>query len=266
MAESFQMKLKCIFTLSKEANKAKGDLDKFVKEANETILARGAPKGLVEKVAKISSWELKGSKLSMTIESGPHVRATAAVLRVKKALGTVLGEKYKVGVREVNVTEFVVAIPTAQALSKGMLAKIRNIQNVQDAEIEATRLSVMFKPMTDLELKRNIPDRVLTLISKELEEASKPVPVPAVAVHVLEQSPPKPIKFNEEPMKVAVQLGWIKEFPGRGQWIYTPPYARLLETIESILLDEVVKKLEFEPFERRGSYRQTGNMSRQLQL
>jgi len=248
MAESFQMKLKCIFNLSKEADNAKDDLAKFVKEANEAILVKGAPKGLAEKAAKISSWELRGSKLSLMIESGPHVRATAAVLRIKKALGSVLGEKYKVGIRGVNVTEFIVLIPTAQPPSKNMLEKIRAIPNVQEAKIEAAQLTVVFKPMTDLELKRNIPDRVLTLVSKELEEATKPVPVPAVAVQVLRQSPPKPIKFKEEPMKVAAQIGWIKEFPGRGQWIYTPPYTRLLEAIESILLDEVVKKLEFEPF------------------
>jgi len=243
-----QMRLKCVITLSREAEKAKEDVAKFVAEANKTILAKGAPQGQVEKAAKISDWNIKGAKLSLTIESGPYVRAPAAVLRIRKALGQVLGEKHKVGIRGVDVTDFTVVIPTAKTAPKTSLEKIRAIHSVQDAIASITQLTVTFKPLTERELKRNIPDRVLNLIMKELEELTKPPVSPVAVVEVLKQSPPKPIRVKEDPMLVALRLGWIKEFPGRGQWIYTPPYSRLLEAIESLLVEEVVQKLDFQPY------------------
>lgn len=248
MLSTPQMRLRCIITLSREAEKAREDIAKFVNEANTTILVKGVPQGQIEKAAKISDWDIKGDRLSLTIESGPHVRAPAAVLRIKKALGPVLGEKYKAGIRRVDVTDFTVVIPTAQIASKAVIEKIRTIPNVHEVTASITQLTVTFKPLTDSELKRNIPDRVLNLIMKELEELTKPPVSPVTVVEVLEQSPPKPIRVKEDPMVVALQLGWIKEFPGRGQWVYTPPYARLLEAVESLLVDEVVHKLDFQPF------------------
>jgi seryl-tRNA synthetase len=57
----------------------------------------------------------------------------------------------------------------------------------------------------------------------------------------------KPIKhpFKEDPFEVAKKLGWISEFPGRGQWVYAAPYTKLLRVIEDIIIEQVALPLGF---------------------
>jgi len=242
------MNLKCVFNLSRKAEGVRKDIAVFIEEANKSIMVKGAPKEQIEKASRISDWSIKGAKLFLTIESGPYVRAPAAALRINKSLGLLLGEKHRIGVRGINVTDFTITMPITEKVSKSTMDKISKITGVQSVKADAAKITVSLKPLTGLELKRNIPDRILSLIEKELEEVSKPTEVTPTTVQVLKQSPPKAVKFKEDPMKAAVQLGWIKEFPARGQWIYTIPYARLFEAVESILIEEVANKLGFQPF------------------
>ncbi|MEM3047527.1 MAG: aminoacyl--tRNA ligase-related protein, partial [Candidatus Bathyarchaeia archaeon] len=41
-------------------------------------------------------------------------------------------------------------------------------------------------------------------------------------------------------------LGWIKRFPGRGQWIFTPPMAALVMGIKDLIIEEILKPMGFE--------------------
>ncbi|HYB93022.1 MAG TPA: aminoacyl--tRNA ligase-related protein, partial [archaeon] len=242
------MVLKCIFNLSREAEAASKDMAAFIEEANKSIMVKGAPKEQVGKASRISDWRIKGAKLFLTIESGSYVRAPAAALRINKSLGLLLGEKYRIGVRGIDVTDFTVTMPITEKVSTFTIDKISKIEGVQSAKMEAGKITVSLKPFTDSEFKRNIPDRILSLIEKELVETGEPAEVIAEAVQVLKQGPMKEMKFKEDPMKLAVQLGWIKEFPARGQWIYTIPYTRLFSAIENIMVEEIADKLGFQPF------------------
>ncbi|MBS7643383.1 serine--tRNA ligase [Candidatus Bathyarchaeota archaeon] len=249
MSEDMRMRLKCTLNLSHGVDKAEKVIDEFVVEANKGFLVKGAPAGQFEKAARILSWNVVDTSITFIIESGSHVRATAAALRIRKALAAVLGAKFKIGIRGLEVSDFVVTLPVLGTVPEATLEKIRKLPSISDVRVEQNHLHLMFRSLTDAELKRGIPDRTLELIEKRLEEALKPKPVvQAPLIPVVRQSPQKAIRFEDDPVKVAIEQGWIKEFPGRGQWIYTPPFACLSEVIESFLIDEIVSKLDFKPF------------------
>ncbi|MCS4542220.1 MAG: serine--tRNA ligase [Euryarchaeota archaeon] len=245
--EEQRFNLKASFTFSDNVEKASQILKEFFVRANKEILLKGVPKGKEEEAAKIKAWELKGNQLEVNIESGRYVRAHVAVLRIGKILAETLGKNYKVGLRSINVKDFFINLSTTQALPKEIVERVKSLPKIQDVKAEANILNLLLKPLTESELKRNIPDRIISLAEKIIEDGlKKPTIIPKMPI--LKKSPPKPIKFSEDPLKVALQLGWIKEFPGRGQYIYTAPYAKLFEIIKETLLKEIARKLGFQPF------------------
>jgi seryl-tRNA synthetase len=241
------MKLECTLTLSKEAIKAKGSIAKFVEEANKTILLRGAPKGLEGEAARIVDWKLDGRVLELKIDSGTYVRAPAAALRIKKSLGAFLGKNYGIGVRDLKARDITITIPVKTELDEEVIGRIRALPVVKAAAVLDRKLNVTLNEMNEKELRRNIPDKALRLMEETIEKILKPSAAVA-ALPIVKQSEQKPIKFNGDPMKTGIELGWIKEFPARGQWIYTTPYAQLFEIIKQTLIEEVAHKQGFQPF------------------
>lgn len=251
MPPEMRMSLTCTFVLSRDCEEAKETVEKFVKEANKTLLMKGAPPEREKEAAQIVDWTLKGSNFTMTIESGTYVRATAAVLRIRKNLAPQLGRRFKIGIRTLNVTSFTVLIPFAQTPSQEMVDRLEALPGIRSVDVEQDYLHLVFNPFSESELKQNIPDRIVSLAESMLEKVgyAEVKAVPKVKkLPVIKQGPQKTIEFNRDPVEVALELGWIKEFPGRGQWIYTVPYARLYEIIKSILIKGVAEKLGFEPF------------------
>ncbi|MCK5616019.1 serine--tRNA ligase, partial [Candidatus Pacearchaeota archaeon] len=226
---------------------AKKDLEKIIEAANETMLLRGVPEDHKEGGAKIVRWTTKDNSLMLTIESGMFVRAYTAILRTRKLLSTELGKKYKFGIRKVVATSISFKIPLTTQTSQSALEEIKSSSFVKSIKVENGYLSVILNEMKEHELKRNVPDRMFKEIKivldreEERPPANKPLPI-------VKKSNPKKVKFTKEPMGVALGLGWVKEFPGRGQWIYTTPYTQLFEIIKDLLIEDVVKKLGFHPF------------------
>ncbi|MDP3035794.1 MAG: serine--tRNA ligase, partial [Methanobacteriaceae archaeon] len=84
-------------TFSKDIKEAQEDIKKFIEDANSELLLKGVPEGKKEEGAQITDWEIDGSILKVTIESGHRVRAHDAILRMKKPLTQLLGQKYHMG-------------------------------------------------------------------------------------------------------------------------------------------------------------------------
>lgn len=244
---SLRMQLTCHLTLSREAEdpKAVAVIKRLVDKANRELLLKGAPTGRVEEAAQILSWTVKGRTLSLRMKSGSHVRAPSAVIRFQKALAQELGSKLKVGVRGLEIPDLIVDIPTGK-IPELNLRKIRELPHIQEASGKDGKLILQFKPLSETELRGNIPDRVVRLAKSLVEEK---VEAKLEEVHpVVRQGARRRLAFQGDPVKLGVELGWFKEFPGRGQWVYTTPYAMLSEVIEKLLLENVVDKLEFQPF------------------
>jgi len=240
------MRLTALITLSGRVEGLEEALKGLVEKANSEVFLKGVPEGLEEEAARIVSWRLENSRVRLEMVSGSRVRAPSALLRFRKLLAENLGRNLRIGVRKLEVPSLTMEISEVK-LSPPALERIRGLEYVREAEVEGSLLRLETTPLGDSELKRNAADRLLNLALKVAEEEVKPKVEREVHPVVL-QGPAKPVRFREDPARVAVELGWVKEFPGRGQWIYTPPYTRLLEALEAILVEEIPEKLGFQPF------------------
>ena len=85
--------------------------------------------------------------------------------------------------------------------------------------------------MTEHDLKNNVPDRLVSRVKDILAKAGKHAVI-TEDVLIVKKGTTKQAKFNKDPVQLAIELGWVKEFPGKGQWIYTTPYTQLFEIIK----------------------------------
>ncbi|MEM3737382.1 MAG: serine--tRNA ligase [Candidatus Bathyarchaeia archaeon] len=248
MSEEITILVSGKIAFSKNAEEAEDTIAALVEKSNRELFVSGIPSSRTKVATKIVDWSIEGESLNLTIISGTYARAPAALLRFRKLLAEEVGAKYRIGVREVEAPAITIKIPTSQ-LSEQTLERIRGMSYVRDANYEEGKLSVTLKPIKEGELKRNIPDRVMAMVSSIVAEATKAgTAAVALSTPVVRRGDVKPVRFRREPSEVAAELGWIKEFPGRGQWIYTPPYTKLLELMEEILLNEVIRPMGFQPF------------------
>ncbi|MFH1327972.1 MAG: aminoacyl--tRNA ligase-related protein [Candidatus Bathyarchaeota archaeon] len=250
MIEEMIIQLTCIFTMSKNIEDTHEEIVQIIEKANKELFAVGFPKGKSKLVTKIIHWDIRAEAFTFTITSGKYARAPSAVLRFRKLLAGELGSKYKIGIREVEVLSFEVKLPLEKS-STQLMDKIKALTYVQDVTFGSGELNVHFRPMKEGELKNNVPDRALALVEETIEKAgSSPskVSVDKMTANVVRKGSVKSIRFQGEPSKIGVELGWIKEFPGRGQWVYTTPYVKLLEIIEDIIINEIIRKFDFQPF------------------
>lgn len=243
MQEDVKLSITCNFTMSHSVKGLNGSVREVVEKTLEAF--RKTYKDDLEKV-KIEVLSLNENVLTMNFTSNPKIRPTSLALRFRKILAEDFGLKFKIGLRRVEVSTAIFQIPVKE-ISEEVLGKIKSLTYVDEVKLENGKLYVKLKPMSETELKTSVPDRAFSIIKENLEKLEKTKEI-TVKTLVVRQSQPKKVKFCEDPAKACLDYGWIKEFPGRGQWIYTTPYAKLLEAIEGLLLDEVVHKLNFQPF------------------
>lgn len=246
MIVSLKFDLLCTFQLSKAARVEKV-VGEFVSTANDELLVKGVPGGRKEGGSQIVEWKLEGDRLTFHIKSGAYVRAHTAVLRIRRSLATLLGDKYKVGIRKVDVDYFSAEFELEREVPKDVERKLSVLSKVLKARVDGNVVHLLFEPLPFQELRENVPDRV-TKIAQEILVPPTPTRVVTERPRIVKRSPPKKLQFAEDPARAAIELGWVKEFPGRGQWIYTGPYAKLFYVIRDVLLTEVAHKLGFDPF------------------
>ncbi|MEM2107359.1 MAG: hypothetical protein QXV46_06060, partial [Candidatus Bathyarchaeia archaeon] len=247
MNRHLRMNARILVRLSRDAEGIKNVIGEAVEEANRTILIKGVSKEHVDEAAKITSWSVYGDTIELIIESGPMVRATAGALRFKKLIESILGKRHRIGVRDLDAENIEFSIYTGSEPDPYTRDRIMAIPNVSKIEYESGRVKVTIGPMGEYDLKNNTPDRLIARVKEILETPEKPPP-PMQTQPIVKRGDEKEVKFSKDPVQTALELGWIKEFPGRGQWIYTTPYSELFTIIRNMLIDEVAKKLGFQQF------------------
>ena len=236
------------FYLSGSDPRTKDLVAQFIDEANHSILVKGVSEDRLKEASQITQWSIRGNSLLLTIESGRLVRATSALLRLRKALAPRLGKELRIGVRDIEIPNLQVFLPLKPKSIGERIGRLESIPKISSVKRTRGGLLISFEKLTERELQTGTPERTIRLLEKiatEVRLAEDHVPA---ETPVVRQGEKKPIRFGEDPIHGAVRKGWVKEFPGRGQWIYTPPYVKLLEVLENLLLDEIVEKLGFQPF------------------
>ncbi|MCS7131992.1 MAG: serine--tRNA ligase, partial [Hadesarchaea archaeon] len=231
----FELKVECTF--SRELEQVKTDVGEAMARA-EPLLLKGAPVGREAEAAKIKSWQIDGKKLELVIVSGRYVRAHDALLRLTKVIGAELGKKHKIGLRKILAREYRVTLPTGMPpdQARQLLAELPC-----KVEIEGQNAVLILRDLNEAALRGHVVDRLIAIA----ETALKGVP-PPTAPKVVKEGEEIEHPFREDPLEVAKRLGWVAEFPGRGQWIYTAPYAKLLQALEDLIIDRIALKLGFE--------------------
>ncbi len=232
----FELKAKCTF--SRKLKPAEATVEATMAKA-APLLSKGAPRGKEAEVARVTKWSIVGRELRVEIESGRYVRAHDALLRLAKLLGTELGKKHKLGIRKIEVMEYRITLPTEEIPEEAM-RELKKLPCKIKAERQA--VSLILHDLSEADLRGRVVDRLVSMAEDILARA----PARAVAPKVVKKGKPVEHPFREDPFEVSKRLGWINEFPARGQWIYGAPYAKLLRALEDLIIERVAVPLGFE--------------------
>lgn len=237
-----KFKLKGYIAFSDNLEKAESDIKEFITQANKRLLTKGIPKDKADEAAKIVDWKIKDDRLSLTVESGRYVRAHTAMLRIHKAAAALVGSKHKIGARKIFVNEYTIEIP----LEKPLEAELPSLPYVSEVNVTQDSIIMRFRDLEESVLREYEIDRVIRLVQSFalpslIERTTKIAPGT-----VISRSKPRTLKFSGDPTQTSFELGWIEEYPGKGQYFYTAPLTKLFRAIEGILIEEVGEKLGFQ--------------------
>lgn len=206
-------------------------------EKAKPLLHKGTPR--VEEAARLVKWHAVGKDLEVELESGRYVRAHDALLRLAKFLGAELGKKHRLGLRGITASEYRVVLPPAE-VSEQTKTELERLP--YEVKVGKAGVEISLKNLTEADIRGRVVDRLVSTVDEILTR----VPTRIEEPKVVKQGPKLDHPFKEDPFEVAKRLGWVVEFPGRGQWIYTEPYAKLLRAIEDIIIERVARPLGFE--------------------
>jgi len=218
-------------------------LSELMEEANRALLIKGAPKNKESEAARVVSWSVNGEKVYVEIESGRYVRAHDALFRLKNYLGSTLGKEFRIGIRGLGASAYVIEVPCFKGDVREVL---RLVGDKGSVERIGEGLLIELRGLSEEDLEARLVDR---LVKRVLEGAIEAPTEEAKLVpfgFVLERSKPKDIRVKVEVAAEAEKLGWIKKFPAKGQWVFTAPMVGLLKVMRDLIIEHVCKPLGFE--------------------
>ncbi|BDC36579.1 serine--tRNA ligase [Candidatus Methanoliparum sp. LAM-1] len=239
--------LKGTIKTNRNVEHAKEDIYNLIKEANESLLVKGAPKG---KGAKVSNINVSNDKISLEIFSDRYVRAHDALIRLYNPLRKLLGKKYQIGLRGISTEYYCIKLDKNVDLDDIKIV-LNDIPEIKDVNNNEGKIEIYLKELSESDLRSHSIDRIIGLLKDEsLKTADKDYLVYKIAKiepgTILYRCKNRvKLALDRDPTEIAEEIGWIKRFPGKGQWIYLPPYAKLFRAISDIIVEEVPEKLGF---------------------
>ncbi len=235
-----RFRLEGYIELTSDISRVMGEIGEAVKEANESFRkgARNEP----GEAAVIAEYGGEGRRLKVRIFSGRAVRAHDALLRFKNILAGKVGPR-RVGVRDV-VAEVVEVWVSGGHVGRERAEEL--LKGVAEVSEENGQLHLIFRNLSDKDIKNRVIDRAVKLVRVEEKVEERAEGRLAPFGTVLKQGEEKPFKLDKEIASEAERLGWIKRYPGRGQWIFGPPMTALLRALSELIIERVAKPLGFE--------------------
>jgi len=225
--------LKGHFKTSANTEDAFLDLKEFFEKANETILTKGAPHGMG---AKIKTYYCKDNQIILEIESTRYVRAHDAILRLRKPLASLLGKKYKIGIRGIGIEEYKISFQSEKPLKK------LKIPYVTDIDFKDGIVTLDLE-IGEKEIESRVPDRIIKLFEDKINKEK----YGGKEEHweLLWTSEKKEFKFLKDPTLELLKRNWIKRASARGQWIFGPNITKIFRAFEKIVMEEIIEPLEY---------------------
>jgi len=236
-----RIKVEGYFVLSKAHENVNKVIEASVEEAKLALL-KGSERDL-DNACYLDSWKISGNILDVNLTSGNLVRAHVGMLRLKKVFAKNLGEKLRIGIRDTGTKKFVIVLD--QKMDEVSINKIKSIPKVSSAILDKENTIIVLQPLEETDLRENMVDRLIALVEEVAKEKHVAFEQTQPVVRISEK---REMKFSGDPLISGLELGWIVNFPGRGQFIYASKYGALFETIKSILIKDVAKHIGFKPF------------------
>lgn len=222
-------------------------IEEFILKANEDLLSRGAPP---DKGAKITDWRAERNKIIVNILGSQYIRAHEALIRLVNPLSEKLGPKYHIGIRNIELKDF--RITFAKEINKtrhdNIEEKISELSEIRCIDRVNNYLVLDVSSLTEEEIRSGVADRLINLVRCliEGEEGLTEKVTKVKPGTILSKSKDRQPEFLGNITKEMEKRGWIKRFPGKGQWIYLPPYSKLFRAISEVGTDRIPKKLSFD--------------------
>ncbi len=228
-----QFRIKGKFRTSADPAPARQEILDMLKDAEGTILSKGAPEGMG---AGITSMDVDGEGVELEITSGRYVRAHDAILRLRKPLAELLGKGHRIGVRGLEISEYVVSIPSEQPLKEFKLPYVNSMEYADGAITLSLELG-------QSEIENRVPDRIISLVEDKVKAQS----YGGKGEHwnLMWESGKKEHVFDSDPTEELMKRGWIKRGASRGQWIHGPQSVAVFRAFERIVMEEIVKPLGY---------------------
>ncbi|MEF8874667.1 MAG: aminoacyl--tRNA ligase-related protein [Candidatus Thermoplasmatota archaeon] len=236
-----KLDLKATLTFSDDIEEADEDIDHIISESNSDLLRRGVPDRIEDGGARVQTYSLEEEKLHLTITSDRYVRAHDAVIRLKKALNQGLGPEYHVGVREIKIDDYTIEFELdREPKGDGEIS----LPYTESIDIEGKCCELNISSLTEEELSKNYVDRIINRVNEKVDaqyyEGKEEM------WELQEESEEKEMVWEEDPTEVMQRRGWIKRGPTQGKWFYRPKAAKIIKTMEKVVVEEVLKPLGFQ--------------------
>lgn len=246
--------LRGTITFNKNVEEAEKDIANFIEDANKSILLRGVKEGHDKDGAKIVDWNVECDELHVKIQSGSKIRSHDGLLRIKKPLTQLLGKKYHLGIRKLHIDDYNIIIPTGDGEYDIDYDLVKNLPQIDDFQIDGNDIIIKIKDIAESEIRKQNVNRIVKHIATKKDNAEDIVQEKDLAFTIIKSTPGEIIAkssefetyFEGDVTEKAIELGWIKTFPGRGQWFYGPQMTALQRAFETLLIEEIIEKLDFD--------------------
>jgi len=217
-------------------------LAEIIREKAPEQFNKGVPRG--KKGSRIVKWGIEGNTLRIEIEGTRYLRPHDALLRLKNLLLSELSKR-RLGIRDLMVEEY--EIRTSFEIKPSEVTKILGDYAVM---LNEKPLIIAFRELKEEDIKSRLIDRALTELTKAAEVSVIPkgklVPVGTILTKTQQKSYATENGVPIDPNNIALKRGWIKRFPGRGQWVITSPMTRLLRVLKEMIEDHILIPLGFQ--------------------
>ncbi|OUJ18630.1 Seryl-tRNA synthetase [Methanonatronarchaeum thermophilum] len=241
-----ELKLKGKILLSDTANQeVTKDINKLLKTADQDILKKGAPEKMG---ATIKNWNVIEDQIEISIKSNRYVRAHEALIRLINPLSNKLGPKHHIGVRGIEIKEYQAHIKQelTEQEKKRFKKEMKNLRWISKIETKEG-IKLHLTNLSESDIRNGVIDRLLKLTNEVItddEEITYKVSEIEPGT-TIKQSEKRELKLKTDPTTKASEKGWIKKFPGKGQWIYMPPYTKLFNALSELAKKHIPEKTGF---------------------
>jgi seryl-tRNA synthetase len=214
---------------------AQSELQKAIDVANREIFVKGVPQDSIHEAGRIIEWHVHANELYVRIVSGRFTRSHEALVRFKKALGTIVGAKYRIGIRGYKISQFTIKMETDTPVQ----VKLPFVTNTSYED----RVLTLNLGIGEHEIEAKIPDRIVSLVDEKIKQrlyGAKPE-----NWELIWESQQKKARFQSDPTEELKKRQWIKHGMSRGQWIFGPQITKVLTSFAKIIEKQILIRLGY---------------------